>query len=64
MNIRQSCVLDKNGNDIYSGDNPNVRVSANNHIVDAMDCKMYMAYAGGSNKNNFQATSTAPGWQQ
>lgn len=53
VNIRQSGVLDKNGNDIYSGDNPNVRVSAINHIVDTMGGKMYMAYAGGSNKDNF-----------
>lgn len=62
VNIRNSGVLDKNGNDIYSGDNPNASVSAINHIVDYMGGKMYISYAGGSNEDNFQAASTAPGW--
>lgn len=62
VNIRNSGVLDKKGNEKYSGDNPNVRVSAVNHIVDQMNGKMYISYAGGNVKENFQAPSTAPGW--
>lgn len=62
VNIRNSGVKDKKGNEKYSGDSPNVRVSAVNHIVDELNGAMYIAYAGGSNKSNFQASSTAPGW--
>ena len=62
VNIRPSGVKDENGNDIYSGDNPKAKFSAVNYIVDDLGGKMYLAYAGGSNKDNFQATSTAPGW--
>lgn len=62
VNIRNSGVKDKNGNDIYSGDNPNNHISAVNHIVDSLGGKMYIAYAGGNVKENFQAPSTAPGW--
>lgn len=61
-NIRPSGVKDEDGNDIYSGDNPKAKYSAINYIVDDMGGKMYLAYAGGSNKDTFQATSTAPGW--
>lgn len=62
VNVRPSGVLDKDGNDIYSGDNPKAKFSAINHIVDDLGGKMYLAYAGGDVKENFQAPSTAPGW--
>lgn len=62
VNIRNSGVKDKKGNEKYSGDNPNTRVSAINHLVDQRNGGMYIAYAGGDVKENFQASSTAPGW--
>lgn len=61
-NVRPSGVLDKDGNDIYSGDNPPSHFSAVNYVIDNMGGKAYLAYAGGDVKDNFQATSTAPGW--
>ena len=62
VNIRQSGVTNEDGQDIYSGDNPNAKYSAINHIVDDLGGKMYIAYAGGDKKKNYQAPSTAPGW--
>lgn len=60
-NVRASGV-NKDGNDIYSGDNPNSVNSAINHVIDDLGGKAYLSFAGGDTKDNFQATSTAPGW--
>lgn len=65
-NIRRTGLEDKNKIDKVTGDNPSAPNSAVNYLLDnavgGEKGAAYITFAGGSDKSNFQATSTAPGW--